>query len=162
MTRAPFEMRAFTDREGRSWEALVEEQPGTDYKGRYFMVLRPTDAPQKEYRLEWVVLVQAYPASVDKEGVREKLPLLRITLLRCDTLKFRTLLFGSSNVIEFKQEIDKAKAEIHFKSVQSSRDRALDTPSVILDDLLSLSRRVLHSCPEGSEDDHLGRVTRND
>ena len=45
-------MRAFTDREGRSWEALVEEQPGTDYKGRYFMVLRPADAPQKEYRLE--------------------------------------------------------------------------------------------------------------
>ena len=45
-------MREFTDREGRSWEALAREEPGTDYKGRYFMVLRPADAPEREYALE--------------------------------------------------------------------------------------------------------------
>lgn len=45
-------MREFTDREGRTWEALVGEESGPNYKGRYFMVLRPTDAPQREYRLE--------------------------------------------------------------------------------------------------------------
>ena len=45
-------MREFTDREGRTWEALVGEEPGTDYKGRFFMVLRPTDAPEREYPLE--------------------------------------------------------------------------------------------------------------
>jgi hypothetical protein len=45
-------MRQFTDRQGRAWEALVDEESGTDYKGRYFMVMRPSDEPKSEYRLE--------------------------------------------------------------------------------------------------------------
>jgi hypothetical protein len=45
-------MKTFTDREGRSWEAFVREEPGTDYKGRFHMVLRPSDEPTVEYALE--------------------------------------------------------------------------------------------------------------
>lgn len=45
-------MMTFTDREGRSWDALLREEPGTDYKGRFYMVLRPTDEPGVEYHLE--------------------------------------------------------------------------------------------------------------
>lgn len=36
-------MRAFEDRDGATWTATVREEPGTDYKGRYFMVLTPDD-----------------------------------------------------------------------------------------------------------------------
>ncbi|MDZ7779235.1 MAG: hypothetical protein U5R14_04750 [Gemmatimonadota bacterium] len=45
-------MREFTDREGRTWTALVREAPATDYKGRYHLVLRPADEPAREYPLE--------------------------------------------------------------------------------------------------------------
>lgn len=36
-------MRDFTDAEGRVWHASVREEPGTDYKGRLFLVLSPRD-----------------------------------------------------------------------------------------------------------------------
>jgi hypothetical protein len=36
-------MREFDDPEGRTWSALVREEPGTDYKGRYYLVMRPAD-----------------------------------------------------------------------------------------------------------------------
>ena len=36
-------MRDFTDSEGRTWTASTAEETGADYKGRVFMVLRPTD-----------------------------------------------------------------------------------------------------------------------
>lgn len=45
-------MRQFTDREGRTWTALAREEPGTDYKGRFYLVFRPTDEPEREYPLE--------------------------------------------------------------------------------------------------------------
>ena len=45
-------MREFTDLEARTWEALVKEEPGANYKGRFFMVMRATDAPDREYALE--------------------------------------------------------------------------------------------------------------
>lgn len=45
-------MRSFTDAEGRGWEALLREEPGTDYKGRFYMVVRPADQPDVEYALE--------------------------------------------------------------------------------------------------------------
>lgn len=45
-------MKTFNDHDGRSWEASVREEPGTDYKGRFHMVLRPTDEPTTEYPLE--------------------------------------------------------------------------------------------------------------
>lgn len=45
-------MRQFTDGEGRTWTALAREEPGTDYKGRFYLVLRPADEPEQEYPLE--------------------------------------------------------------------------------------------------------------
>ena len=36
-------MRDFTDAEGRNWTATTAEETGADYKGRLFMVLRPTE-----------------------------------------------------------------------------------------------------------------------
>lgn len=36
-------MKEFTDAEGRSWIATAEEEEGPDYKGRYYMVMRPVD-----------------------------------------------------------------------------------------------------------------------
>jgi hypothetical protein len=45
-------MRQFTDPEGRRWEATVREEPGTDYKGRFFLVLRAVDEDGREYPLE--------------------------------------------------------------------------------------------------------------
>lgn len=36
-------MREFDDRQGRTWVATVAETRGSDYKGRYHLVMRPTD-----------------------------------------------------------------------------------------------------------------------
>ena len=36
-------MREFTDAGGRSWRASAREEPSVDYKGRYFLVLEPSD-----------------------------------------------------------------------------------------------------------------------
>jgi len=37
-------MREFEDRHGARWTATVrEEKKGTDYKGRYYLVMRPED-----------------------------------------------------------------------------------------------------------------------
>ncbi|MEQ8329129.1 MAG: hypothetical protein RH859_01575 [Longimicrobiales bacterium] len=36
-------MRAFEDHDGRGWEAFVREETGTDYKGRYYLVMRPAE-----------------------------------------------------------------------------------------------------------------------
>ncbi len=36
-------MKEFTDTEGRRWIASAEEEESTDYKGRYYMVLRPEE-----------------------------------------------------------------------------------------------------------------------
>jgi hypothetical protein len=41
-------MREFTDPEGRPWRAFVREEPGTDYKGRFFFVMQRTDASDGE------------------------------------------------------------------------------------------------------------------
>ena len=37
-------MRDFTDTAGRSWLAAIREEAGTDYKGRFYLVLSPRDA----------------------------------------------------------------------------------------------------------------------
>lgn len=34
-------MRQFEDSDGRGWTASVREEMGTDYKGRYYLVMRP-------------------------------------------------------------------------------------------------------------------------
>jgi len=39
-------MKEFTDREGRRWVASAEPEVSTDYKGRYYMVLRPDDGEE--------------------------------------------------------------------------------------------------------------------
>ena len=36
-------MREFTDADGRSWIASAAEEEGTDYKGRFHLVLSPAD-----------------------------------------------------------------------------------------------------------------------
>lgn len=36
-------MRAFTDTDGRGWVASAAEEHGTDYKGRYYLVMKPDD-----------------------------------------------------------------------------------------------------------------------
>lgn len=36
-------MREFEDRNGRRWDASVREEKGTDYKGRFYLVMRPLD-----------------------------------------------------------------------------------------------------------------------
>lgn len=42
-------MRTFEDRDGRSWIASVREEPGTDYKGRYCLVMSPeAEGPEVE------------------------------------------------------------------------------------------------------------------
>ena len=40
-------MRAFEDHDGRSWEAFVREETGTDYKGRYYLVMRPAEGGEE-------------------------------------------------------------------------------------------------------------------
>lgn len=46
MTR--IEMRDFTDREGRAWTATAREEPGMDYKGRFYLVFRAGDGDSAE------------------------------------------------------------------------------------------------------------------
>lgn len=41
-------MRDFTDADGRTWTASVREEKGTDYKGRFFLVLTPRDGGAEE------------------------------------------------------------------------------------------------------------------
>jgi hypothetical protein len=36
-------MKEFQDENGHPWVATVEEREGPDYKGRFFLVLRPSD-----------------------------------------------------------------------------------------------------------------------
>lgn len=36
-------MNEFTDSDGRSWIASAEEEQSPDYKGRYYMVMKPAD-----------------------------------------------------------------------------------------------------------------------
>lgn len=35
-------LRDFTDADGRQWHAAVREEEGTDYKGRFYLVLVPS------------------------------------------------------------------------------------------------------------------------
>lgn len=44
-------MREFTDPQGRGWTASVAEEAGADYKGRFHLVLRPTDGNGEEVAL---------------------------------------------------------------------------------------------------------------
>lgn len=44
-------MRTFADREERGWTATVEALDGPDYKGRYHLVLRPTDGEGRQVGL---------------------------------------------------------------------------------------------------------------
>ena len=37
-------MREFSDADGRAWVASATEEEGTDYKGRFFLVMSPSDA----------------------------------------------------------------------------------------------------------------------
>lgn len=41
-------MRRFDDASGATWVATVKERPGTDYKGRYFLFLRPEGGDEKD------------------------------------------------------------------------------------------------------------------
>jgi len=36
-------LRDFTDAAGRSWQASIREEAGSDYKGRFYLVLAPRD-----------------------------------------------------------------------------------------------------------------------
>lgn len=40
-------MRDFTDAEGGAWLASVREEPGTDYKGRFYLILVPRDGGEE-------------------------------------------------------------------------------------------------------------------
>ena len=37
-------MREFTDADGRDWTASAVEEEGTDYKGRFYLVMSPSDS----------------------------------------------------------------------------------------------------------------------
>lgn len=41
-------MREFTDVDGRVWIATTAEDPGFDYKGRRYLVLRPAEGADNE------------------------------------------------------------------------------------------------------------------
>lgn len=46
-------MRRFTDQAGRTWLAVVREEPGIDYKGRFYLAFTPEGGPEDEvYPLE--------------------------------------------------------------------------------------------------------------
>lgn len=45
-------MKEFTDKAGSRWRAFVREEPGTDYKGRFHLVLRSEQDESREYPLE--------------------------------------------------------------------------------------------------------------
>lgn len=40
-------MREFEDRNGRRWTASVRREGGTDYKGRYYLVMHPADGDEE-------------------------------------------------------------------------------------------------------------------
>jgi hypothetical protein len=40
-------VRDFTDTRGRAWHASVREEHGADYKGRFHLVLAPTDGSEE-------------------------------------------------------------------------------------------------------------------
>jgi hypothetical protein len=42
-------LRDFADADGGAWHASVLEDPGTDYKGRFYLVLSPQDAGDEPY-----------------------------------------------------------------------------------------------------------------
>lgn len=44
-------MRNFEDQEGRAWTASVAADPGSDYKGRFHLVLRRSDGAGGEVSL---------------------------------------------------------------------------------------------------------------
>lgn len=44
-------MRSFEDARGRTWTATVQEEPGADYKGRYYLVMAPVDASNERFAL---------------------------------------------------------------------------------------------------------------
>ena len=39
-------MREFSDADGRDWVASATEEEGTDYKGRFFLVMSPSDTDE--------------------------------------------------------------------------------------------------------------------
>jgi hypothetical protein len=39
-------MREFTDADGRTWVASAVEEEGTDYKGRFHLVMSPADSDE--------------------------------------------------------------------------------------------------------------------
>lgn len=45
-------MRQFTDAAGRAWLATIREEAGTDYKGRFYLLLTPADRAEEELPLE--------------------------------------------------------------------------------------------------------------
>jgi hypothetical protein len=45
-------LRDFTDAEGRRWTASAREEKGTDYKGRFHLVLTPQDGEGDSVALE--------------------------------------------------------------------------------------------------------------
>ena len=40
-------MREFEDQSGERWIASVREEPGTDYKGRFYLVMTPADGGEE-------------------------------------------------------------------------------------------------------------------
>lgn len=45
-------LREFTDPDGQGWQASIEQEGGTDYKGRFYLVLVCEDAPDVKLALE--------------------------------------------------------------------------------------------------------------
>ncbi len=41
-------MKEFKDEDGRAWVATVRVEPGTDYKGRYYLHLHPAGGSEDE------------------------------------------------------------------------------------------------------------------
>lgn len=41
-------MTEFTDPEGQPWMAFVHEEPGADYKGRFYLVMKPSATPEAD------------------------------------------------------------------------------------------------------------------
>jgi len=45
-------MREFADAQGRTWTASVGERDGADYKGRFFLVMTPSEAGEPSALLD--------------------------------------------------------------------------------------------------------------
>lgn len=43
VARLEIEMKEFTDADGHRWIASAHEEESTDYKGRFYMVMKPAD-----------------------------------------------------------------------------------------------------------------------